>query len=87
MNPSLSAAQILDREFLELRAKLLELAASLDRIERAAGSVQDDTRLAQIRHGLQTLLENRTDRAEQVQLIFSRAYRPDWQAEFGLTRR
>jgi hypothetical protein len=30
-------------------------------------------------------LDETGDRAEQVQLIFSRAYDDDWQKEFGLT--
>ena len=30
----MNSKQILDREFLEIRAKILEVAAALDRIER-----------------------------------------------------
>jgi hypothetical protein len=52
----LNAPQLLARDFLEIRAKILEVAACLDRIERADGSVSDDPRLAQIRAGLETLL-------------------------------
>jgi len=75
---SLSAEAILNREFLELRAKVLELAASLDRLHRAEGAVDDDPRLAKLRRGLEILLSPEADRAERVQLLFSRAYNEDW---------
>lgn len=75
---SLSAEAILNREFLELRAKVLELAASLDRLNRAEGAVDDDPRLAKLRRGLEILLSPEADRAERVQLLFSRAYNEDW---------
>ncbi|RMG37194.1 MAG: hypothetical protein D6725_09295 [Planctomycetota bacterium] len=74
------AADTLERTFLEIRAKLLELAADLDRIERGAGfeAVRDDERLQNIRKALQVLLEPGTDRAERVQMIFSDPYDPHW---------
>ena len=45
----MSAQQILDREFLEMRAKILEVSATLDRLERAEGPVTDAPPLAQLR--------------------------------------
>jgi hypothetical protein len=74
----LSATAVLNREFLELRAKVLELAASLDRLERAEGQVEDDPRLAKLRKGIELLLSEDPGRAERVQLLFSRAYNEDW---------
>lgn len=79
----LSAAHVLDREFLELRAKLLELAASLDRIERGAGSVAQDPRLEAFRQGLDVLVKGEPARAEAIQMIFSRPYQSKWQEEFA----
>ena len=38
----LDAPEVLQREFLEIRARLLQVAASLDRLGRAEGSVADD---------------------------------------------
>jgi hypothetical protein len=81
---SMTAQQILDREFLELRAKVLELAASFDRIERAAGNTADDPRRQKLAQALRVLLESDSDRAERIQLIFSRQYEDDWQARFQL---
>jgi hypothetical protein len=81
---SMTAQQILDREFLELRAKLLELAASFDRLERAQGSTADDPRRQKLEMGLRVLLSSEGDRAERIQLIFSREYANDWQSRFQL---
>lgn len=79
MSSPQTARQILDRHYLEIRSKILDLAASLDRIERPAdGSVADDPRVAKIRAGLELLLTPGTDRAERVQMLFSDAYIADW---------
>lgn len=85
-NPKVTSAQIVDREFLELRAKILELAASFDRIDRALGDVDADPRMAKLGEALQvlSLAHQRTDRAEQVQLIFSLPYDSSWSQEFQL---
>jgi hypothetical protein len=78
----LSAPEILNREFLEIRGKVLELAAALDRLGRAEGSVADDVRLARLREALTVILEQSEDRAEQVQMIFSRSYDNAWLEKF-----
>ena len=82
MAPLLSAPEVLNREFLEIRCKILELAAAFDRLERADGSVEEDPRMARLREALTMLLEQSSDRAEQVQMIFSRAYDDQWQGKF-----
>ena len=66
------APQPLDREFLGIRCRLIELAAALDRIDRAGSSAAGDPRMAQIRRGLELLAGDAPDRAEQVQMVFSR---------------
>jgi hypothetical protein len=80
----LIATQVLDREFLEMRAKILELAASFDRLDRATGSVDGDPRMSLISEALQILQDDKGERAEQVQLIFSRQYEDDWREQFKL---
>jgi hypothetical protein len=85
MSIPMAAPDILDREFLGIRARLLEVAASLDRIDRAEGNTSDDRRLALIRQALDVLLSPAGDRAEQVQLLFSRQYDDDWQRKFDIT--
>ena len=69
---------ILEREFLPLRAKILEIAASLDRIQRASGDVSQDARIKQLRTAIEKLLADNSDRAEQIQLLFSRPYEQEW---------
>jgi hypothetical protein len=76
----LSAPEVLNREFLEIRCKILDLAASFDRLSRADGSLDDDPRLALLREALSIVMQDSPDRAEQVQMIFSRPYDDAWQA-------
>ena len=83
MTAPIPAADLLDREFLSVRAKLLDIAAVLDRIDRAEGTVADDTRPDQVRQSLQVLAAERPDRAEQIQLIFSVPYNDAWRTEYA----
>jgi hypothetical protein len=81
MSSPQSARQILDRHYLEMRSKILDLAASLDRVAVADGdgTAANDPRLAKLNAGLQILLQSDvSDRAEQVQMLFSDAYVPNW---------
>jgi hypothetical protein len=80
----MTAEQILNREFLEIRGKILELAASLDRMERSQGDVAQHPRRQQLREALGILLDHGSDRAERVQLLFSRPYHDHWPADFEL---
>jgi len=80
----MTAQVLLDRHFLEMRARLLDLAAALDRIERGSGSVAEDPRMEQLRAGIRILEQARSDRAEQMQLLFSRTYNAAWRADFRL---
>jgi hypothetical protein len=77
-------AEVFDQEFLPTRAKILEVAAALDRLDRASGSLAADSRRAQVHAAIQVLLRPEDDRAEQVQLIFSRPYKEDWREKFGV---
>ena len=72
----LAAAELFQREFLEIRAKILQLAAHLDRLDRAPGDMADDGRRDTVQRGLALLLEPDAGRAERVQLLFSRPYDP-----------
>lgn len=61
--------QILDLYFMDARFKLIELAAFLDRVDRAEG--QADFRLEAFRQALHELDANKPERAKQVLLAFS----------------
>ncbi len=61
--------QVLDLYFLEARAKLIDIAAFLDRAERAGGP--QDFRLAAFEQALAELSGARADRARRVLLRLS----------------
>jgi len=84
MSDVMPAAAVLDREFLEIRAKLLELAASFDRFGRGDGSVANDDRYGLIQEGLRILQQKEEGRAERVQLLFSQPYEANWRKEYEL---
>lgn len=73
-----SAQQVLEAELLPLRAKLLEVAAGLDRIERAVEPLPDAQTMDTFRTAIETLLRPGPNRAERIQLLFSRAYEDRW---------
>lgn len=84
MDKKKSASDLIAREFLPTRAKILEIAASLDRVTRSLGDNLDDPRWSQIAAAMQLLLDEKPDRAERIQLLFSRDYDEDWRKTFGL---
>jgi hypothetical protein len=85
--PAMTAQQVLEREFLALRAKILEIAATLDRIDRAGPIAENSPQMEKLREATETLLWTQGSRAEEVQLIFSRPYEPEWHEQFGIERR
>lgn len=86
--PDLNVAnKMFDQEFLPVRAKLLEVAAALDRLDRAGGVPATDSRRTQVQAAIQVLLRPEDDRAEQLQLIFSRPFEGNWREKFGLDER
>ena len=87
MSRSASAQAVLDREFLEVRARVLEIAAALDRLERADGPPAGDPRVAAIQKSIDVLQTGGGDRAERVQLIFSLPYENSWRSTLGVAPR
>ena len=61
--------QVLDLYFMENRAKLIDLAAFLDRVERAPGDA--DFRLDGFKQAMRHLSEDQPDRAKSVLLSLS----------------
>ena len=78
----LKAEELLDQEFLVVRAKILEIAAALDRLDRGNGDAVDpprnDPRTEKLHRGLEALLSREQNRAERIQQIFSLPYDEGW---------
>ncbi len=61
--------QVLDHYFLDARSRLIDIAAFLDRVERAAG--QDDFRIKAFRAALNDLNGRGRQKTKRVLLAFS----------------
>lgn len=61
--------QVLDLYFMDARSKLIDLAAFMDRVERADGD--EDFRMEAFRDALGELSKNNRERAKHVLLAFS----------------
>ncbi len=77
----LAANKALDQYFLDVRCRILDVAASLDRIGRGADAAEAarDSRMDRIRSALEVLLDPSGGRAERIQQIFSLEYDPTWE--------
>ena len=63
----LSRREVVDRYFLEHRAKVLDVAAFLDRVDRAKEeSDEDDFRVRSLRASIALLLDGEGDRTKRV---------------------
>ena len=60
--------QVLDLYFMDARCKLIDLAAFMDRVERASG--EEDFRMMEFRKAMREL-EGKKNRAERVLLALS----------------
>jgi hypothetical protein len=88
MSATLTAEAVLERVYLEVRCRLLDVAASLDRIERADGgeAVLCDARWKQPQDGIAILASEGPDRAERIQMLFSDPYVANWNRRNGAKR-
>ena len=78
----LTATEVLEREFLNIRARILEVGALLDRLERSEGDIEHDPRCQRIQRALSVLSQQGSSRAEQIQMIFSLPFEENWQEQF-----
>jgi len=83
MATPLKAPELLDKEYLEVRAKILEIGSSLDRLDGATGDLSDDPRVGLLLRGLEELINTEPGRAERIQLIFSLPYDENWRRMLG----
>lgn len=74
-----NAEQVVEQEYLQVRAKILEIAAFFDRLEAAGGvDASKSTKLQLLQSGCEILLDGQQDKAARVQLHFSRHFDPQW---------
>lgn len=66
-----SRGGLVDEYFIENRTRILELAAYLDRLDRAGEISEDDYRMRAFREGLDVLADGDGSRVHRVQMIFS----------------
>ncbi len=68
----LTQRQLIDEYFMEHRTKILDLAAFLDRMERASErNAEDDFRYVAFRQALRELSSEQPGRVERVQMMLS----------------
>jgi hypothetical protein len=65
----MTRAQVIDLYFMDARCKLIELAAFLDRVDRAEG--EDDFRLKSLREAMKSLSVDEPSRAKSVLMALS----------------
>ena len=82
-----TAQQIVAEDFMIARARIVELAATLDRIERATGDVDDSKNMQLLMQGMHILCDDEVEKAKRVQLLMSRQYDPQWQAQMSIERK
>ena len=81
-----AADQILQETYLEVRAKLLEVSATLDRIDRSIAqgnelSPASQAKRNQINQAIEICISDGHDRAKRLQQLFSREYQADWRMQ------
>ena len=82
----MNAIGILESDFLEMRHRVLDLAAAFDRIGRGsnppvgdgADTVQRDPRMVMLYEAVRMLADGKPDRTERIQLVFSLPYDEHW---------
>jgi len=69
----MSRDKVVDRYFLEHRAKLLDVAAFLDRLDRSSApeSQDEDFRVEAMRRAIELLIDEKGERARRVLELFS----------------
>ncbi len=82
-----NADKIVADEFMIARAKIVELAATLDRIERASGDVDDSKQMQLLVQGMHILCDDEVEKTKRVQLLMSRQYDPQWQTQMSIAKK
>ena len=79
-----TATEVVSQEFLQTRAKILELAAFFDRLNQPLQGPAEQRQVTLLQQACEILNDDSPDKAARVQLLFSRQYQPSWREEFGI---
>ena len=79
-----NADRILSEEFIVARSKILELAATLDRMEMAPGDVANAAQKELLDQGLAILVDGESEKSKRIQLLMSRQYDPEWRTKLDV---
>lgn len=79
-----SASDVLDQEYLQVRAKILEIGAFFDRLGEAESADLDEQKLDLLKRASHLLTDDQSKKAERIQLLFSREYDQAWRERFGI---
>ena len=71
---------LLEQQFLEIRCKILDIAAQLDRLQRGGDleAIKGDPKWTRIQKGIAILANDQPAKAQSVQELFSLQYDPEW---------
>jgi len=67
----MNRADVVDTYVMEHRAKLIDIAAFLDRIDRAPGGGDKDFRVAALEDAVKLLIDGKGERAKRILELFS----------------
>ena len=81
---SRTSSEILSQEFLQTRAKILEIAAFYDRLDADELTESDGEALRLLDGGCAILNDDEPNKAARVQLLFSREYNAQWRKQFDI---
>ena len=81
---SRTAREVLEQEYLQVRAKILEVAAFFDRLSEAEASEANQAQLELLEKGCEILNDNEVDKAARLQLLFSREYDAQWREKYSI---
>ncbi len=79
-----NAEKILAEEYLVARSKILEIAATLDRLAIAPGDVTGAPLKELLDRGIAILGDSEGEKAKRLQLLMSRQYDPDWRKNLNV---
>lgn len=78
MTQQTNKSTMLDREFLDIRCRILDIASALDRIDQHDNTNHTDPRMNKMIDAIQLLTNQPQDRTQKIQMIFSDPYDPNW---------